>query len=112
MPQEVEYIRKERSTLFRANQALTDPSEIKEKVRYLQVTAFLPCAGAQLAGAWSAHRWEAALTDGPSLCVHQLEEGENRLQIGLHYGIAYPRLHHAKVPPTPTTKITHTFHIL
>jgi len=53
---EVEYIRKERSTLFRANQALTDPSEIKEK----------------------------------------LEEGENRLQIGLHYGIAYPRLHHAK----------------
>ncbi|EFN59519.1 hypothetical protein CHLNCDRAFT_138167 [Chlorella variabilis] len=37
------------------------------------------------------------------------EEGENRLAIGLHYGIAYPRLHHAdqfaKVPYVQAPKL-------
>ena len=30
-----------------------------------------------------------------SMWVLQLEEGEKRLEVGLHYGIAYPRLFHA-----------------
>lgn len=104
MPQEVEYIRKERSTLFRANQALTDPSEIKEKVRYLQVTAsFLPCACAQLAGAWSAHRWEAALTDGPFVFT-SWRKGRTACRLGCTTVLLIRDCITQRYPPSPPQK--------
>jgi hypothetical protein len=34
-------------------------------------------------------------TGSPQELAHLLEEGENRLAIALHYGIAFPRLRHA-----------------
>lgn len=43
--------------------------------------------------------------------LHQLEEGEQRLAYALHYGIPYPRLHHASqfhrryVLDTPETEL-------
>lgn len=36
-----------------------------------------------------------ALSERPPCNLLQLEEGEKRLELALHYGIAYPRLYHA-----------------
>lgn len=44
--------------------------------------------------AWKQFRAHQHSTD-PQEAARLLEEGENRLQIALHYGIAYPRLFHA-----------------
>ncbi|KAI3433340.1 hypothetical protein D9Q98_003158 [Chlorella vulgaris] len=48
-------------------------------------------------------------TGSPQELAHLLEEGENRLAIALHYGIAFPRLRHAdqwdKVPYVEAPKI-------
>mgnify|MGYP001811135943 CR=1 FL=1 len=86
-PQEAEYIRTETRQQFRA-----------------QLTA----SGDELAAAVSERRAEGCgspigcplhsfpnVPSAPPPPPVQLEEGERRLELGLHYGIAYPRLFHA-----------------
>jgi len=82
VPQEKEYILTETRRVFRENKAVSSEKEVAQLVRACMhaSTPFFSCC-----------IWPPA--DG--CLVWQIEEAEHRLNYAQHYGIAYPRLHHA-----------------
>lgn len=94
---------------FRSNRGVTDEVQIQEKVR---INCDVEYASAALSQVACVARQVKLPKHVPcylcnSLCPHspasellffwleQIKEGQNRLELGLHYGIPYQRLHHS-----------------
>ncbi len=95
--QEADYIRQEARQQFRANRLDASSEAAAQAVRNPGRPPPVLCACA--AAATSVRQYlDVGFTrqrDALHLNCPQLEEGEKRLELALHYGIAYPRLHHA-----------------
>lgn len=121
--QEAEYIRQEARQQFRSRQGAASEELAQAVSRHSRPCLFAqPWRGGSTQTCWGTVPSTSDLAwldlDSPVLshlagamwreaasaafCVHlvcttalQLEEGEKRLELALHYGIAYPRLFHA-----------------
>lgn len=90
--QERAYIRQEAQTLFRQHRALSAPAEVESKVRGA-------CSDGECSVSIHLHARHGQCSScsraAAPLPLPQLKEGEERLELGVHYKICYPRLHHA-----------------